>query len=212
MEADVEVEEYRERFGAVPLGVWATGRKAPVPQAIILFEDRTGVIKIDSPGGVRTIRFEWREHEPFTLQIRRTDTDAEADEEWLFFVYEFVPAAGSAAMRLVEFGKLTQFPDLFYYGGPAATPEPGDELAALADGPARPEPRDSVHGVVVPAVFCTGLLVGLGLVVMKEQQVALDPEEIIGASFLIFFVICFLIAWATRRRRPKDEHGEPERE
>jgi hypothetical protein len=207
------VDELRERFEVAPIGVWATGHSARTAQAIIFFENHSGICEVDSPGGIQTIHFEWRMHEAFSLRVREKNQATTEDraaieqpDDWISFVYDFELSGSEAGMRLIEFGRISEMPDLLIYQGPAN----GQAMTPVLKSSTRPqtEPADPLHGIFLPASFCTGLAVGVTLLALHEFQIAIDPEWAIIGTILLFFVFCCVVSWAGRLRSPRDEHGE----
>jgi hypothetical protein len=209
MPIDLDGEDDRERMLHAPVGAWGTGRRALTAQRLDFRDDGTGVCVVGDALGSRTFQFEWLAHAEGSLKVRevsRDEADDPAAEGWLDFVYDLlpVPTPGGQvlAMRVIRFGRLADMPDLLFYKGPA---EDAEELETITTP--RPEPRDPLHGIFLPAVFITGLLAGVTLVILNEANVPLDPEDAILGGFLLFFVVTLLVAWVsrTRRERPAPE-------
>jgi hypothetical protein len=211
MPTELDGEDLRERLLHAPVGVWGTGRRALTAQRLDFRDDGKGICTVDTPAGPRTFRFEWREHAEGSLRVREVGRDHNhgeppVEEEWLDFVFDLLPIptprGEEIAMRVIRFGRLADMPDLLFYQGEA---EDAEELeASISTTRPRPEPHDPLHGIFLPSVFITGLLAGITLVVLKEANIALDPEEAILGGFLLFFVVTLLVAWFSRPARPKE--------
>jgi hypothetical protein len=219
---DEMTEERLKSFESAPFGVWTTGPSAHTPQSISFYQDYSGVCKVHAPSGVQSIHFEWREHAHGSLRIREIVGEedngsdiAEGDPDWMGFTFELemreTPRGPEVAMRLIRFGQLSNMPDPLYYRGP----EGSAADAAIDHTPARSPSADvhePIHGLFVPAVFVTGLIIGVILIVLSEMNVPLDPEVVIPGSIILFFLVCLVIGLVTRKRPSIDAHGEPQRE
>jgi hypothetical protein len=221
MEDDDELTEERlKSFEAAPFGVWSTGPSAHAPQSISFYEDYRGVCRVQAPSGVQTIHFEWREHAHCSLHIREIVQEedsgsdiAEGDPDWMGFTFELemreTPRGPEVAMRLLHFGQLSNMPDPLYYRGPEGSAADSDHTPVRSVSADVHEP---IHGLFIPAVYVTGLIVGAILIVLGEMNVPLDPEIVIPGSIILFFLVCLVIGLVTRKRPSIDAHGEPQRE
>lgn len=87
------VEEYRERFGRVPLGTWRTaqGTFDVVSSDVLTFRpDHTGTIKYGSSfSGETAVRFEWREKGERVVEVRYAGDEAGSEDLWDEISYDF---------------------------------------------------------------------------------------------------------------------------
>lgn len=206
------VHDYRDRFREVPHGVWSTCADAPADQILRFYGNRKGVCHIARRLGGGIIHFEWQPHEECCLRVRRIDprTGLPKDrEEWLFFRYEFhyaETADGDAvAMRMLEFGRLENFPEPLFFHGPAT--ESNEELVEEEPG-LKPEPLgEQLHGRMLIALFIAGMVVGLGLVVAGEMQEDVHPLVYVFGGFGLFLFLWYLLSRPPRPKPvPEDEY------
>jgi hypothetical protein len=204
MQPDI-VNDYRERFRDAPFGVWSTCATTPAEQTIRFFEDRRGVCHIARRLGGGVIHFEWQPHQDCCLRIRRIDprTGLPKDsDEWLFLRYDFEYVlfrdSDAVIMRMLEFGRLKDFPEPLYFHGRAGNRP--DELMDEEPGP-RPESlSEQMHGRLLIALFIAGMIVGLGLFIAGEAKAEVDPLVYVIGGVALF---AFLYYVMSQPRRPK---------
>ena len=215
MKPDI-VREYCERFRTAPFGVWSTCETAPREQIIRFFPNQRGICTIAPRLGGQTIHFEWRTHEDFCLLIRQIDPNSgthDEDTEWLFLRYEFLRIRTSdgkrVVMRMLEFGRLKSFDEPLFFHGNA------DPARALAESPDEEPPpkRESVgeqmHGRGLLALFCTGMLIGIALLVVQEMQVAVEPIVyciVGGVLFVTFYLLFSAIGSGKAKPKPNEDY------